>query len=117
MIPSVGWSADMRSITVNPQAGRQLPTNWRANAPSRARAAEEDYRNRMENAWRSPLNGSREGITARAARLTHDSAARADSSHHASVRMDGTMSLVGRQDAWEIWRDSVTGATVWKRTK
>ena len=107
----------MSNISIHNAQGKPLPDNWKAQAPARAKAAEADYLARMENAWRSPLNGSREGITARAARLTNDSAARADSGHHASVRMDGTMSLVGRQDAWEIWRDSVTGATVWKRTK
>ena len=107
----------MKNITVNAQAGRQLPDDWKAQAPAKARAAEADYLARMENAWRGPLNGSREGLTARAARLTNDSAARVDSGPQPSVRMDGVMRLVGRQDSWEIWKDSVTGATVWKRTK
>ena len=103
----------MSNISVHNPQGKQLPSNWRAQAPATARAAEADYLARMEAAWRGPLNGSREGITARDARLTNDSA-RADSGPKA-VRMDGKMQLVGRQDDWEIWRDSVSGATVWKR--
>lgn len=103
----------MANFSVHPHQGKQLPPNWKAQAPATARAAEADYLARMEAAWRGPLNGSREGITARDARLTNDSA-RADSGAQA-VRMDGRMLLVGRQDEWEIWRDSVSGATVWKR--
>jgi hypothetical protein len=103
----------MSNISVHNPQGKQLPSNWRAQAPATARAAEADYLARMENAWRGPLNGSREGVTARDARLTTDSA-RADSGP-STVRMDGRMQLVGRQDDWEIWRDSTTGATVWKR--
>jgi hypothetical protein len=107
----------MSNISIHSAQGKPLPSDWKAQAPAKAKAAEADYLARVENAWRGPLNGSREGITARAARLTNDSAARADSGPQSTVRMDGTMRLVGRQDAWEIWRDSVTGATVWKRTK
>jgi hypothetical protein len=106
----------MRNISIHAAAGQQLPNNWKAQAPPRARAAEADYLDRIENAWRGPLNGSREGVTARSARLTNDSA-RADSGPQPTVRMDGAMRLVGRQDDWEIWKDSVSGATVWKRTK
>jgi hypothetical protein len=106
----------MSNISVHNPQGKQLPSNWRAQAPATARAAEADYLARMETAWRGPLNGSREGITARDARLTNDSA-RADSGPQTTVRMDGKMQLVGRQDDWEIWRDSTTGSTVWKRAK
>jgi hypothetical protein len=105
----------MANFSVNAHQGKQLPSNWKSQAPAMARAAEADYLARMENAWRSPLNGSREGITARDARLHNDSS-RADSGPQA-VRMDGKMQLVSRQDDWEIWRDSVSGATVRKRTK
>jgi hypothetical protein len=104
----------MSNISIHAHQGKPLPPDWKAQAPATARAAEADYLRRMENAWRSPLNGSREGTTARDARLANDSA-RADSGPQA-VRMDGKMQLVGRQDSWEIWRDSVSGATVWKRT-
>ena len=107
----------MSNISIHSAQGKPLPSDWKAQAPAKARAAEAAYLDRLENAWRGPLNGSREGLTARAARLTNDAAARADSGHHGAVRMDGTMRLVGRQDSWEIWKDSVTGATVWKRTK
>jgi hypothetical protein len=107
----------MPNISVHAHQGRQLPSDWKAQAPAKARAAEADYLARMEAAWRGPLKGSREGIAARDARLTTDAASRADSGPQATVRMDGKMQLVGRQDSWEIWRDSITGATVWKRTK
>jgi hypothetical protein len=106
----------MANFSVNAHQGKPLPSNWRAQAPEKARAAEAEYLARVEAAWRGPLNGSREGITARDARLTNDSC-RGDSGPQATTRMDGTMQLVGRQDNWEIWRDSVSGATVWKRTK
>ena len=107
----------MSNISVNAHQGKQLPANWRAQAQATARAAEADYLARMEAAWRGPLNG-REGIKARDARLTNDSASRRDSGPEATVRMDGKMQLVGRQgDGWEIWRDSATGSTTWRRTK
>lgn len=105
----------MSNISVHAHQGKPLPPDWKAQAPATARAAEADYLARMENAWRTPLNGSREGITARSARLVNDSASRADSGPQSTVRMDGTMRLVGRQDDWEIWRDSTTGSTVWRR--
>lgn len=107
----------MANITVHAHQGRQLPSNWKAQAPVNARAAEADYLARMEAAWRGPLEGSREGITARNARLTNDSVSRSDSSPQSTVRMDGKMQLVAHQGDWEVWRDSVTGSTVWKRTK
>lgn len=105
----------MANISVHTHQGKPLPSDWKAQAPVRARGAEADYLARMEASWRGPLNGSREGITARDARLTNDSASRSDSGPEANVRMDGRMQLVGRQDEWEIWKDSVSGATVWKR--
>jgi hypothetical protein len=113
----VSWSAEMKNITVNAQAGRQLPADWKAQAPAKAKAAEAAYLDRVENAWRSPLNGSREGLTSRDARLTTDAAHhRSDSGHHAAVRMDGAMELIdSRADGWEQWRNAATGATVWRR--
>jgi hypothetical protein len=107
----------MVNISVNAHQGRPLPLDWRSQAPAKAREAEADYLARMETEWRRPLNGSREGIIARDARLTNDSASRADCGPEATVRMDGRMQLVGHQEEWEIWKDSVSGATVWKKTK
>ena len=107
----------MANISVHAHQGRQLPSNWKAEAPSNARAAEADYLARMEAAWRGPLSGSREGITARDARLTNDSTSRADSGPQSSVRLDGAMKLVAHKGEWEIWRDSTTGATIWRRLK
>jgi hypothetical protein len=34
--------------------GRQLPPNWRNDAPARAKAAEEEYMRRLQNAWLAP---------------------------------------------------------------
>jgi hypothetical protein len=109
----------MANISVHAHQGRKLPTDWKAQAPVKARAAEANYLARMEAAWRGPLKGSREGVTARDVRLTQDSAPhRADSGPNGSVRLDGEMKMVGRQDdGWELWRDSATGATVWRRLK
>ena len=107
----------MANFSVHAHQGKQLPTNWRAQAPATARAAEADYIRRMENAWRGGLSGSREGITARDARLTNDSASRVDGGPQATTRMDGAMQMVAVQGGWEIWRDSVSGATVWRRAK
>lgn len=107
----------MANFSVHAHQGKQLPTNWKAQAPATARAAEAAYLARMENAWRGPLNGSREGITARDARLTNDSAARVDGGPQATTRTDGAMRMVARQDDWEIWRDSVSGVTAWRRAK
>jgi hypothetical protein len=107
----------MSNISIHSAQGKPLPSDWKAQAPAKARAAEAAYLDRVENAWRGPLNGSREGITARAARLTNDSAHhRADSGPQASIRMDGAMELIdSRADGWEQWRNAITGASVWRR--
>jgi len=108
----------MSNISIHNAQGKPLPDNWKAQAPARAKAAEADYLARLENAWRGPLNGSREGITARDARLTTDAAHhRADSGPQASIRMDGAaMELIdSRADGWEQWRNAATGASVWRR--
>jgi hypothetical protein len=108
----------MTNISVHAHQGRQLPTDWKAQAPVKARAAEADYLARMEAAWRGPLKGSREGITARDVRLTQDAALRSDSGPKGSVRLDGEMKMVGHQDdGWEVWRDSATGTIVRRRLK
>jgi len=102
--------------TTPPIAGRPLPADWQRQAQAKALQAEADYLDKMENAWKQPLRQSREGITSRDARLANDSAShRGDSGPKEAIRMDGKMHLVGRQDDWEIWRDSVSGATVWRR--
>jgi hypothetical protein len=107
----------MSNISIHSAQGKPLPSDWKAQAPARARAAEAAYLDRTENAWRGPLNGSREGVTARDARLTSDAAHhRADSGAQASIRMDGAMELIdSRADGWEQWRNTTTGASVWRR--
>ena len=108
----------MSNISIHVHQGKPLPPNWRAQAATSARAAEADYLARMENAWRGPLNGLREGTTARDARLHNDSVSRRDSGPQSTVRMDGLMKIVGHQDdGWEIWKDPLSGTTVLRRIK
>ena len=101
----------MGKITPQGPSGRPLDPNWKLQAETNRREFDAILRERLENAWKAPLRGSSAHVTARSARLTGNND-RSD-----SVRMDGTMVMVGRQDEWEIWKDSVSGATVWKRTK
>lgn len=110
------------SITTPPIAGRPLPADWQRQAQAKAAQSEADYLSRLENAWRRPLM-ARSALNAfldemqpqsHDPRHTNDSA-RGDSGPKEAIRMDGKMHLVGRQDDWEIWRDSVSGATVWRR--
>ena len=105
--------------TTPPIAGRPLPADWQRQARAKALQAEAAYLDRLENAWKQPLRQSREGITARDARLCADSASHrgdsGDNGPEATIRMDGKMQLLGREGDWEIWRDSVSGATVRRR--
>ena len=105
----------------NPLQGQQLPSNWQAGAQARARAAEADYLARMQNAWKNTSKPQGEVPPIRACRLTQDSVP-----HHPhnegkgsagrQDRFDGQMVLLEeRPDGWQHWRDSTTGATVWRR--
>ena len=106
----------MRNFTPQGPSGRQLPAQWARQAEENRLNFDAILRDRLENAWREPLRGSQGAITARDARLGHND--RSDSKQGGQeARMDGKMKMVGRQDEWEIWRDSVSGATVGKRTK
>ena len=75
-----------RHISVQPQAGRQLPADWARNAPQRKAQAESDYLHRLENAWRN--TGSSNPLTD--ARLTHDS------------RVDGLLKIEDDEER-EVW--------------
>ena len=99
------------AISVPPVAGRQLPADWRQQAPEAARQADQAYLDRLQNAWRSSSQQSPPPM--RAARLTTDAADPAGSSQS---RFDGRL-VLERVDAdgFEEWRDDVTGATIRRR--
>jgi hypothetical protein len=44
------------NISPQPLPGRQLDPNWQRNAQAIGAKADEDYRNKIENAWRQPMN-------------------------------------------------------------
>ena len=86
------------------------------------------YQERLENAWKNAGNTANQNQPPmRAARLTNDSADYAHDGHNSSgsrvsggrqERCDGQMKLIEeRSDGWQYWRDSTTGATVWRRIK
>ncbi len=106
----------------NPLQGQQLPSNWRAEAQARARAAEASYLDRLQNAWQGSSKTAQNGMPAvQSCRLRQDSLP-----HHPhnggkgsagrQDRFDGQMVLVEeRADGWQHWRDSTTGVNVWRR--
>ena len=110
----------MANFQSQPPAGQQLPANWKEQAERNRREFDEIYRQRIENQWRQPHKDH--GIM-QAARLRTVNYDRADSASSVkpldrkdSVRMDENgMVLVSTQDSWEIWQDSFTKATIWKR--
>jgi hypothetical protein len=59
------------AATVLPLQGKQLPSDWKRNAPSIGAAADADYQHRIENAWRQPMSTKPSDIinTMRDARL------------------------------------------------
>jgi hypothetical protein len=44
------------ATTVLPLQGKQLPVDWKRNAPSIGAMADADYQHRIENAWRQPMS-------------------------------------------------------------
>jgi len=102
--------------------GQKLPDDWKIQVEKNRREFDEIYKNRIENQWRQPHKDH--GIM-QAARLRPVNYDRTDSAFPVepidridSVRMDANgMVLVSQQDGWEIWQDSFTKATVWKRRK
>lgn len=102
------------NATVNCLPGQQLPANWKAQAGNRAAAAEADYLNRLQNAWRHQQEPRQTQSLTRDARLTQD---RADGGRGGpQERFDGRMVLIEqRADGMELWRDETTGFTVWRR--
>ena len=102
--------------------GQKLPDDWKIQAERNRREFDEIYKNRIENQWRQPHKDHGIMQAARLRPVNHD---RADSASPVkpidridSVRMDDNgMVLVSTQDGWEIWQDSFTKATIWKRVK
>ena len=108
--------------------GRKLPANWQSMARENAIQATAAYQERLENAWKNAGNTANQNQPPmRAARLTNDSSDYAHGGYNSSSsnvssgcqeRCDGQMKLIEeRSDGWQYWRDSTTGATVWRRIK
>lgn len=84
---------DNRNVTISYGHGRQMPRGWEQEAQQRKIQAETEYMNRLENAWRGSLTKTNDSVVHNA-RLTKDSAYRADS-----------MRMVRSTDDWEEWTD------------
>ena len=104
-----------RNITAHCPQGQPLPSNWKQLAAGRAKQADEQYLDRIQNAWKQAGNNAQQNQPAmRAARLTTDAADPAHSAHQ--PRFDGRM-VLERSDAngFETWRDLTTGAIIRRR--
>lgn len=97
-----------KNLQIHPLPGQRLPRDWQQQAAARAAAADADYAEHIQNAWRGPL-GKQVVNPGRAARLTND---RADS----SPRTDSALSLVFEDGQWEVFQDA-HGRTVRRRKK
>lgn len=60
------------NATVQPIAGRQLPSDWQQKATLRAKIADVHYQYMLENKWRLPADAVDPNV-ARAARLSNPS--------------------------------------------
>jgi hypothetical protein len=117
------------AITTAPPAGQQLPYGWASRAQAVAKQASDAYLDKLQNAWKQPSNI--QGNLIQQARLNsrndssqaphntdaqkrHDGAQdRFDGAQH---RFDGALVLIEeRSDGFQLWRDNVSGATVWRR--
>ena len=110
--------ANPRNLSVHPAQGRQLPHDWQRQATARAKAADDAYMARMEEAWRQPIGYSTETLArmgcislTKNALLPQQKADRADS------RFDSELRLIGRtDDGYEVWSDG-HGTTIRRRRK
>ena len=102
-------------ITAHCLQGQKLPDNWKQLAAGRAKQADDQYLDRLQNAWRNAGNNAQQNQPSmRAARLTTDAADPAHNAHQS--RFDGQMVLERSDDAgFETWRDTVTGAIIRRR--
>ena len=107
--------ANPRNITAHCLQGQKLPDNWKQLAAGRAKQADEQYLDRLQNAWRNAGSNAQQNQPPMvAARLTNDAADPAHSGHQ--PRFDGQLVLERTDDAgFETWRDTVTGAIIRRR--
>ena len=108
-----------KNFTPQPPAGRQLPSNWRAIAPTIAADADAAYMHRLQNAWRGRGN---ETLIQGAMLSNHQQPApaapprRIDS--RSDARFDGTMRLISEDETMQLWRnDDGTTVQIMKRRK
>ena len=100
------------NVTPNCPQGKKLPADWARLAPGVAKQAEQDYLDRLQNAWRSAPQQPQSPM--RAARLTNDAADPAHNGHQS--RFDGQLMLERcDDDGFETWRDTATGAIIRRR--
>ena len=107
--------ANPRNITAHCLQGQKLPDNWKQLAAGRAKQADEQYLDRLQNAWRNAGNNAQQNQPPMvAARLTNDAADPAHNAHQ--PRFDGRL-VLERTDAngFEEWRDLTTGAIIRRR--
>lgn len=76
----------MINVTPHIPHGQQMPGDWKAHSAARKAAAEAAYLNKLQNAWKSPLNKSNDSDIFNA-RLTSDSAGLSCESRTDSLRM------------------------------
>lgn len=107
--------ANPRNITAHCLQGQKLPDNWKQLAAGRAKQADEQYLDRLQNAWRNAGSNAQQNQPPMvAARLTNDAADPAHNAHQ--PRFDGRL-VLERTDAngFEEWRDLTTGAIIRRR--
>jgi len=99
----------MANFQAQPPAGRQLPGNWRAIAPTIAADADAAYMHRLQNAWRGR---GHETLIQGAMLSNHQQPAppkRIDSL--SDTRFDGHMRLISEDETMQLWRNN-DGTTV-----
>ena len=104
-----------RNITPHCLQGRKLPDNWKQLAAGRAKQADDQYLDRLQNAWKQAGNNAQQHQPPMvAARLTVDAADPAHNAHQ--PRFDGRLVLEHTDaNGFEEWRDTTTGAIIRRR--
>jgi hypothetical protein len=60
----------MRNGMIHPLQGQPLPSDWRAQASARAKAAEQAYMERLQAAWQAPKAPKAERPAVQSCRLS-----------------------------------------------
>lgn len=102
--------ANPHNLSVHPVQGVPMPQGWQHQAAARAAAADANYLDRLQNAWRGSQNPRATVPAIQSCRINADSAAQP------AARLDSELVLIGSSEEWETWRDS-HGAIVRKRRK